>query len=174
MAKLRRDKIALFLACATFLGGKVQAAQNVKTGQTVTAVGGARNQPKKINWKKIAKIVGLSTVGLVVLETIHSLIGGFTDSKVGSYSVGRAIRDCLNKNNQLVPDDKMLGDDKLNISGISNISLHGDDDQNDYEALKKEISLMGGKGGKLDEKTATPLEQVDDDFEEIIDDCMDD
>ena len=41
MAKLRRDKIALFLACASILGGKASAAQNVKTGQTIATVGGA-------------------------------------------------------------------------------------------------------------------------------------
>ena len=42
MSKLgkNKNKIALVLACASIFGGKTQAAQNVKTGQTVTAVGG--------------------------------------------------------------------------------------------------------------------------------------
>lgn len=40
MAKLGKDKIALFLACASIFGGNTRAAQDVKTGQTIGAVGG--------------------------------------------------------------------------------------------------------------------------------------
>jgi hypothetical protein len=40
MAKFDKGKIALFLACASVLGGKTQASQNVKIGQTAAAVGG--------------------------------------------------------------------------------------------------------------------------------------
>jgi len=39
MAKFDKGKIALFLACASVLSGKTQAAQNVKTRQTIGAVG---------------------------------------------------------------------------------------------------------------------------------------
>ncbi|MBR0184134.1 MAG: hypothetical protein IJQ10_03160, partial [Clostridia bacterium] len=87
MAKLGKDKIALFLACTSVLGGKTQAMNisKVQSPQTIGAVGGARTQPKKINWGKIAKIGGFTVAGLAALETIHSLIGGFTDYKIGSY-----------------------------------------------------------------------------------------
>jgi hypothetical protein len=42
MAKLGKDKIALFLACASVLGGKTQAMNinKAQSPQTVAAVGG--------------------------------------------------------------------------------------------------------------------------------------
>ncbi|MBR0184230.1 MAG: hypothetical protein IJQ10_03660 [Clostridia bacterium] len=40
MPKFNRKKIALTLVCASILGGKTQAAQNIKTEQTLAAVGG--------------------------------------------------------------------------------------------------------------------------------------
>ncbi len=167
MAKLGKDKIALFLACASVLGGKTQAMNKPQSQETVAAVGEAadKSKTKKIDWNKILKIGGFAVAGLAALEIIRNFIGGFTDSKVGSYSIGRAIRNFLNKNNQLVPEDKLFGDGKLNISNISNISLHEDNNQNDQEELKKNISLIGGNGGKLDEQTATSLEKIDYDFE---------
>ena len=55
MAKLRKDKIALFLACASILGGKAQAVQNIKTGQTVAAVGGATLKNNKNNLSAMDK-----------------------------------------------------------------------------------------------------------------------
>ena len=55
MAKLRKDKIALFLACASILGGKAQAVQNINTGQTVAAVGGATLKNNKNNLSAMDK-----------------------------------------------------------------------------------------------------------------------
>ena len=55
MAKLGKDKIALFLACASILGGKASAAQNIKTGQTVAAVGGATLKNNKNNLSAMDK-----------------------------------------------------------------------------------------------------------------------
>ena len=50
MAKLGKDKIALFLACASVLGGKIQAMNIDKpqSRQTLEAVGGGR----ELNLKK--------------------------------------------------------------------------------------------------------------------------
>ena len=114
MAKSGKDKIALFLACASVLGGKTQAVNisKVQSPQTLGTVRGAavKNQPKKIDWKKILKIGGFTVAGLAVLETIHSIIGGFTDSKVGIGSIGRVIRNRVKKNEQPdsgKPDDAM-------------------------------------------------------------------
>ena len=105
MKKFSRRKIALALACTSIFGGKTQAMNisKVQNPQTIGAVGGARNQPKKINWGKITKISGFTVAGLAALETIHSLIGGLTDSKLGSYSIGRAIRNYVKKNEQHEP-----------------------------------------------------------------------
>ena len=47
MKKFSKNKIALFLACTSVLGGKSQAAQNVKTEQTIAAVGGATSCSNK-------------------------------------------------------------------------------------------------------------------------------
>ena len=131
MAKLGKDKIALFLACASVLGGKTKTqAMNiskVQSPQTIGAVGGARTQPKKINWGKIAKIGGFTVAGLAALETIHSLIGGFTDYKIGSYSIGRAIKNRAKKNEQPEPakqDDNNKDkpkDKEILVESIENI-----------------------------------------------------
>ena len=49
MAKLGKDKIALFLACTSVLGGKTQAMNisKVQSPQTIGAVGG-----RELNLKK--------------------------------------------------------------------------------------------------------------------------
>ena len=100
-----KSKIAVTLLGALAFGANAQAmnsgVKDVKSEQTIGAVGGARNQHKKINWQKIAKIGGFSVAGLAALETIHSIIGGVTDSKLGSFSIGRAIRNRIKKNEQL-------------------------------------------------------------------------
>ena len=126
----KKKKLALTLACTSVLGGKTQAMNINKpqSRQAIAAVRGetVKNQPKKIDGNKIVKIGGFTVAGLAALETIHSLIGRFTDSKLGSYSIGRAIRNRGKKNNQYAPggpkkvnsndendelkDDKMLND----------------------------------------------------------------
>ena len=40
MKKFRRKKLAFALACASIFGCKTQAAQNIKTEQSLAAVGG--------------------------------------------------------------------------------------------------------------------------------------
>ena len=64
MSKFGRDKIALVLACASIFGGKTQAAQNVKTGQTVAAVGGATFDNSKA--LKKSKSMSNLTKGLII------------------------------------------------------------------------------------------------------------
>lgn len=64
MAKVGRDKIALFLACASVLGGKASAAQSIKTDQTVAEVGGAAFSNSKA-MKKSQKMSSL-TKGLII------------------------------------------------------------------------------------------------------------
>ncbi len=136
MAKLGKDKIALFLACASVLGGKTQAMNisKVQNPQTIGTVGGARNQSKKINWGKIAKIGGFTVAGLVALETIHSLIGGLTDSKLGSYSIGRAIKNYVNKNGQpepAKPDGNV--DVPKSVEIVENNDINNNRENNDFE-----------------------------------------
>ena len=64
MSKFGKDKIALVLACASIFGGKTQAAQNVKTGQTVAAVGGATFDNSKA--LKKSKSMSNLTKGLII------------------------------------------------------------------------------------------------------------
>ena len=145
MAKLGKDKIALFLACTSVLGGKTQAMNisKVQSPQTIGAVRGARTQPKKINWGKIAKIGGFTVAGLAALETIHSLIGGFTDYKIGSYSIGRAIRNRVKKNEQ--PDSgklEKLNSDYGNNELGENKSFEKNDDKTLHANFKKNKAQM--------------------------------
>ena len=111
MSRSNNRKIAVTLLGALAFGASDASAMNTSKNrtqnpQTVGTVGGVRNQTKKINWKKIAKIGGFSVAGLVALEAVHSAIGGFTDSKFGNYSIGRAIKNYVNKNNQPGPEDE--------------------------------------------------------------------
>ena len=77
--------------------------------------GGARTQPKKINWKKIVKITGFSVAGLAVLEAIHSAIGGFTNSPLGIGSIGRVIRNRVNKDEKPNQDDNAKDESKSEV-----------------------------------------------------------
>jgi len=66
-------------------------------------------ETKSIDWKTV---VG-GTIGvLFTAETVHSIVGAATDSKLGSYSVGRAIKNYINKNKQRGPGEKLPFDDK--------------------------------------------------------------
>jgi len=65
MSKFGRDKIALVLACASIFGGKTQAAQNVKTEQSLGAVrrGEASDSSKTL---KKSKSMSNLTKGLII------------------------------------------------------------------------------------------------------------
>ncbi|MBR0184145.1 MAG: hypothetical protein IJQ10_03220, partial [Clostridia bacterium] len=66
MSKFGRDKIALVLACASIFGGKTQAAQNVKTEQSLGAV--RRRGATFDNSKALKKSKSMSnlTKGLII------------------------------------------------------------------------------------------------------------
>ena len=67
-------------------------------------------ETKSIDWKTV---VG-GTIGvLFTAETVHSIVGAATDSKLGSYSVGRAIKNYVNKNKQPGPGKKSHFDDEM-------------------------------------------------------------
>ena len=105
MAKLEKDKIALFLACASVLSGQT-SAMNVNKAQspkTVAAVGGAAPQVRKgmpVGAKVLLGIIG----GASVIELIHSGFGFFTNSILGKYSLGELAKKALN--GKKVPGDK--------------------------------------------------------------------
>jgi len=104
MRKNFRNKCVAFMVFASVLGNKTSAMDSnknqVKSPQTLGAVGGARNQTKKI-----AEIVGFSVAGLATLEVIHSILGGFTDLGIGKGSIGRLIKNHV-KNNQPGPGEQ--------------------------------------------------------------------
>ena len=151
MKKFDRSKIALFLACMSVLGNSTSAmnANKAQDPKTVAAVGGARNQPKKINWDKVVKIGGFTVAGLAALEAIHSFIGGFTDSKAGSYSIGRAIRNYVKKNEQpepAKPDGNV--DVPKSAEIVENNDINNNRKNNDFEKehedFMKEIDNLVG------------------------------
>lgn len=163
MSNFGRNKIALVLACASVLVGKTQAmnTNRAKNPQTVGAVGGAavRNQPKKINRAKIVKIFGFSAAGLAALETIHSLIGGFTDSELGSLSIGRAIRNNVKKNEQPDPKEQKKSNQKINDKiKIKNKKTDKDNDKIEIKNKKtdKNFDIINEKlkSVKVDENDA--------------------
>ena len=155
MSKFDRKKIAVTLAFASLFSCKTSAMNTNKNGvkspQSLGAVGGTRNQTSEINWVKIG---GISVAVLAALETIHSLIGGFTDSKAGSYSIGRLIRNRVKKNDQHDPGsgrelttvDPTIGDSvdaSTSIQGKGefyngNLSIVLDQARKAQEHLKKE------------------------------------
>ena len=143
MKKFDRNKIALFLACTSALGVKAHAMDKNKTQipQSIGAVGWARSQPKKINWKKIVKIAGFSAAGLLALETIHSLIGGFTDTEAGSYSIGRAIRNRVKKSEQ--PEyDLAKPDGNVDVTKSVEIVENNDVNNKEHEAYMKNLDNL--------------------------------
>ena len=79
MKKFGRDKIALFLACTSVLGGKTQAMNTKGSNpQTVAAVGGAVSRSNKSVKQGLTKnqklaiavaasVVGVTAIGLIIL-----------------------------------------------------------------------------------------------------------
>ena len=89
MAKLGKDKIALFLACASIFGGNTRAAQDVKTGQTIGAVGGAafntqldtnirvKNSFGNQNFKGFGTKEKLIAAGTILASLATGAVGGY-------------------------------------------------------------------------------------------------
>lgn len=104
MSKLGKDKIALFLTCMSVFGNRTSAmnANKAQNRQPVAEVEGGSPQAKK----GISAGLMLASVisGLVVLESIHSGFGFFTDSILGKYSLGELAKKALN--GKKVPGDK--------------------------------------------------------------------
>ena len=89
MAKLGKDKIALFLACASIFGGNTRAAQDVKTGQTLAAVGGAafntqldtnvrvKNPVGNQNFKGFGTKEKFIAAGAILASLATGVVGGY-------------------------------------------------------------------------------------------------
>jgi len=92
MAKLGKDKIALFLACASIFGGNTRAAQDVKTGQTVAAVGGAAFNSQSNSGVRVKDSFGNQKFGtkekLIAAGTILASLG---IGAAGGYAVRNAL-----------------------------------------------------------------------------------
>ncbi len=159
-----KSKIAVTLLGALAFGANAQAmnsgVKDVKSEQTIGAVGGARNQHKKTNWQKIAKIGGFSVAGLAALETIRSIIGGVTDSKLGSFSIGRAIRNRIKKNEQLSNQGNNPEISENNPKVIENNPIISNKNENiDNNGILDEILKKFQAVGELSEKKKNVLIQ---------------
>ena len=92
MAKLGKDKIALFLACASIFGGNTRAAQDVKTGQTIGAVGGAAFNSQSNSGVRVKDSFGNQKFGtkekLIAAGTILASLG---IGAAGGYAVRNAL-----------------------------------------------------------------------------------
>ncbi|MBO6126886.1 MAG: hypothetical protein J6P21_02670 [Clostridia bacterium] len=130
MSRSNKSRIAVTLLSALAFGANAQAqaqAQDLnknkitKTdGFSIKSTKPAQNsgksgrvtieETKSIDWKTV---VG-GTIGVLVAgETVHSIVGAATDSKLGSYSVGRAIKNYVNKNKQRDPGKKFHFGDEM-------------------------------------------------------------
>ena len=101
-----KSKIAVTLlsalACSAGASAKDFGVKNFDNSKQTGTVGRAASQAKK-GMPLVAKVVAGTLGTLAGLEFIHSMIGGFTDSKLGSYSFGRLIKNRVKKNEQ--PND---------------------------------------------------------------------
>ena len=103
MAKLEKDKIALFLACASVLSGQTSAmnVNKAQNPQTVAAPQVRKGMP--VGAKVLLGIIG----GASVIELIHSGFGFFTNSILGKYSLGELAKKALD--NKKAPGGKKEG-----------------------------------------------------------------
>ena len=126
MSKFGRDKIALVLACASIFGGKTQAAQNVKTGQTVAAVGGATFDNSKA--LKKSKSMSNLTKGLIIGG---SILGA---GLIGYEVLGDIFIDKAPTLLKLIRGRKQGKDEQVAKENMQKI----DKEMNDLEEFKKE------------------------------------
>ncbi len=131
-----KSKIAVTLLGALAFGANAQAmnlgVKDDKPRQTLGAVREAAPQVKK-GMPLAAKVVFsvLGTLGIV--EFGHSMVGGLTNSKFGRYSLGRLIKNHVNKNKQ--PD---LGEqDNENPNEQNNEEKNEEKDENLNAVLEK-------------------------------------
>ena len=98
-----KSKIAVTLLGALAFGANAQAmnlgVKDDKPRQTLGAVREAAPQVKK-GMPLTAKVVAGTFGTLAGLEFIRNMIGGFTNYKLGSYTIGRVIRNRVKKNEQ--------------------------------------------------------------------------
>ena len=127
MSKLGKDKIALFLTCMSVFGNRTSAmnANKAQNRQPVAEVEGGSPQAKK----GISAGLMLASVisGLVVLESIHSGFGFFTDSILGKYSLGELAKKALN-GKKVLDGKKVPGDKKKDNKERSDVP---DDEKKD-------------------------------------------
>ena len=126
MSGSNKSRIAVTLLSALAFGANAQAQDLNKNkitktdGFSIKSTKPAQNSGKsgrvmtgetrQIDWKTV---VG-GTIGvLFTAETVHSIVGAATDSKLGSYSVGRAIKNYVNENKQRDPGKKLHFDDEM-------------------------------------------------------------
>ena len=129
-----KSKIAITLlstlACSAGASAKDFGVKNFDNSKQTGTVGRAASQAKK-GMPLAAKVVAGTLGTLAGLEFIHSMIGGFTDSKLGSYSFGRLIRNRVKKTKQ-----PGLGaqDNEKNIENVQN---NDEKDENLNAVLEK-------------------------------------
>ena len=129
-----KSKIAVILLSALTFSADASAkdfgVKNFDNSKQTGTVGRVASQAKK-GMPLAAKVVAGTLGTLAGLEFIHSMIGGFTDSKLGSYSFGRLIKNRVKKNKQ--PD---LGaqDNEKNIKNDQN---NDEKDENLNAVLEK-------------------------------------
>ncbi len=150
MAKLGRDKVALFLACTSILGGKIQAmdANKAKTPQTVAAVGGAtsRNNQSKQGLSKNQKLGVITAASFVVASVVGFTIWGVKHhNRLNNKKLLEDAIAFLNSNPSIV---SIPGGEFENYNQAVNVfknclQLFKDGRMDELEKLKFEIEICG-------------------------------
>jgi hypothetical protein len=151
MAKLGKDKIALFLACASVLGGKTQAMNinKAQSPQTVAAVGGAASRNNQSDKQRLTKNQKLAIGGAASLAVVSAV--GLTIWGVKRHNDKKLLESALaflNSNPVIVSAsnyDYDDGDFFASIDLFANyLKLFKDEKTDELKKSKVEIAINGG------------------------------
>ena len=122
MAKLGKDKIALFLACASVLGGKTQAMNinKVQSLQTIGTVGGATTPVKN---KGLSKKQKIGIAAAITLPVVAAAVG-FTIYGVKKHSAKKDNDSNKNNNNNLNKSQKNIDNSKISENEIYEVDFN--------------------------------------------------
>ncbi len=123
MAKLGKDKIALFLACASVLGGKTQAMNinKVQSLQTIGTVGGGETTPVKN--KGLSKKQKIGIAAAITLPVVAAAVG-FTIYGIKKHSSKKDNDPNKNDNNNLNKNQKNIDNLKIPENEIYKVDFN--------------------------------------------------
>ena len=154
MAKLGKDKIALFLACASVLGGKTQAMNinKVQSLQTIGTVGGATTPVKN---KGLSKKQKIGIAAAITLPVVAAAVG-LTIYGVKKHSAKKDNDSNKNNNNNLNKSQKNIDNSKISENEIYEVDFNEEYEEKnnkEEENISNSIKMFNALDNmKIDEK----------------------